>query len=363
MNEGSQDRQGRGVEAADTVIREPLDTAGTVVRTGPGMYLVRSEGLVWECRLRGRLRARRKRLSDMSICIGDHVTLVKMQRTQEDPSAEVVGTAQISEILPRRTQISRLAPPPWPGATRLEQVLAVNVDLVVVVVAAAAPPLKMTTIDRFLLLARQAGLESVVCINKIDLVGINLNRLPATAPAFGHTARDTVLDARSRLEARGVTTVLASAEAGQGLEELKTLLRGKTSVFVGHSGVGKTSLLKWICPGLDAKTLSVNVFTGKGRHSTTFSSLIDIGGGYVADLPGLRSIGFWDLDEDTVKSEFTDIEEISAQCKFRDCTHSHEPGCAVKEAVLAGHLEEARYLEYLKVMKETTARGRRRGPG
>jgi ribosome biogenesis GTPase len=355
----------------------PSDTnsnTGVVVRTGPGVYLVRSGDLVWDCKLRGRLRAKRERLSDISVCVGDHVLLDRMQPAHVGlGKGEVAGTALISEILPRRTSLSRLAPPPWPGATRIAQVLAVNIDLVVVVVAAVAPPLKITTIDRFLLLARQAGIEPAVCINKVDQAETDLAEAGAadrecrdgrtSARRTGDAvlrddtsllrAREVVLTIKASLEARGVTTLLASANTGQGIEELRTLLQGKTSVFVGHSGVGKTSLLKRICPGLEGKTLSVNVVTGKGRHSTTFSSLIDVGGGYVADLPGLRSIGFWNLEEETVKSEFEDVEEIAGGCRFNDCSHTHEPGCAVKRAVEAGELDEARYDEYVKVMGES----------
>ncbi len=397
--------------------------AGQVVRTGPGVYLVRSGDRIWDCRLRGRLRAKRERLSDISVCVGDYVLLDKMQSTRPGSgngnpvggnlntgyggNAEIAGTALISEILPRRTSLSRLAPLPWPGASPIAQILAVNIDLVVVVVAAVAPPLKMTTIDRFLLLARQAGIEPAVCINKVDQAGIDMLNQVGTDPTAGQArvgvstapasdechsgssrgpsptgesgrgpssgidgggesllrAREAVLSVKTSLEARGVTTLLASASAGQGIDELRALLRGKTSVFVGHSGVGKTSILKRICPGLDGKTLSVNVVTGKGRHSTTFSSLIDIGGGYVADLPGLRSIGFWNLEEETVKSEFEDVEEIAVRCRFNDCSHTHEPGCAVKRAVESGELDEARYQEYLKVMREASATRKRKRPG
>ena len=154
--------------------------------------------------------------------------------------------------------------------------------------------------------------------------------------------------------------LLASAAAGQGLDGLRALLQGKTSVFAGPSGVGKTSLLKGICPDLQSKTLSISSATGKGRHSTTFSSLIDIGGGYVADLPGLRAVGFWNLDEDTVKSEFEDIEEIASGCRFSDCSHIHEPGCAVKAALRSGELDEDRYREYMRIMKEAANKKRRR---
>lgn len=317
------------------------------------MYLVRSGDVIWDCRLRGRLKAKRQRLSDISVCVGDHVELDKLDLLS--------GTALISEILPRKSSLFRLAPPPWPGTTLIPQVLAVNVDFVVAVAAAVAPPLKITTIDRYLLLARQAEIEPAVCINKVDQAGIDLET-GAGLEGDGGPAANNVLAVKRALEARGVRVLLASAATGQGVEALRSLLHGKTSVFAGPSGVGKTSLLKCICPNLESKTLAISSTTGKGRHSTTYSSLIDIGGGYVADLPGLRAVGFWNLDEETVKSEFEDIDAVAAGCRFNDCSHTHEPGCAVKAAVDAGDLDKARYREYLRVMRETVSKNRRR-PG
>lgn len=326
------------------------------MRTGPGIYLVRAGDALWDCRIRGRLKAKRQRLSDISVVVGDRVELDKL-----DPET---GTAFISEILPRTSSLFRLAPPAKPhhhGGAMIPQVLAVNVDLVVAVAAAVAPPLKITTIDRYLLLARQAGIAPAVCINKVDQAGIDLEVGSGLNGDGGPEARN-VMAVKEALEGRGVTVLLASAASGQGISDLKALLQNRTSVFAGPSGVGKTSLLKRICPDLESKTLSISNATGKGRHSTTFSSLIDVGGGYVADLPGLRAIGFWNLGEDTVKSEFEDIEEIAAGCRFNDCSHVHEPGCAVKAAVESGELDGARYREYLRVMRETSGRNRRR-PG
>jgi len=299
------------------------------------------------------MKARRRRLSDISVVVGDQVELDKLDHG--------AGTAFISGILPRRSSLFRLAPPPKPirhGAALIPQVLATNVDFVVAVAAAVAPPLKITTIDRYLLLARQANIAPMVCINKVDQAGINLDTGEGLRGSGGMDARH-VEAVKQTLEAREVTVVLASASAQQGIDELRRLLVGKTSVFAGPSGVGKTSLLKCICPDLESKTLAISNATGKGRHSTTFSSLIDIGGGYVADLPGIRAVGFWNLHEDTVKSEFSDVEEIAARCRFNDCSHVHEPGCAVKAALETGELDEARYREYVRVMRETGGSSKR----
>jgi ribosome biogenesis GTPase len=275
-----------------------------------------------------------------SVYIGDEVLLDRFEpRPGSMAGMDVNGTALIESILPRKTTLFRLAPPSWPETTLLKQTLAVNVDLVVVVAAAVAPPLKTNTIDRHLLLAAQAGIEGAVCINKADHI------------ADAHD-RERVEDVKSALEARGVKVILTSAETGYGLKELHGMLIGRTSVFTGPSGVGKTSILKSICPGLEAKTLAISASTRKGRHSTTFSSLIDIGGGYVADLPGLRAIGFWNLHDRVVRSEFRDVEEIARECQFSDCSHRGEPGCAVRAALSEGLLSEDRFAEYTKVMRD-----------
>lgn len=311
-----------------------------IIRTGPGLYLARSASGVWLGKLRGRLRAEVERALD-PVCVGDEVMIDQLEPAPAlVAGVQVCGTATIAALLPRRTSLVRLSPPPRARAVTLRQVLAANVDLVVVVVAAVAPALKLNTINRYLLLAHQAEIEAMVCINKTD----QCRNLPDKWVQLQRV--------KVSLEARGVRVFLTSAELGEGIDRLKRELEGKTSVFVGPSGVGKTSVLKRICPGLDAKTLTISTATGKGRHSTSFASLIDIGGGYVADLPGLRAIGFSNLEEETVRSEFWDIEEVALGCRFSDCTHTSEPGCAVLAAVEEGSVAGARHAEFLKVMRD-----------
>jgi ribosome biogenesis GTPase len=316
---------------------------GTVIRSGPGHYLVRAGENTGSCRLKKKLTMAKQRVTSL-VCVGDRVTLDRLAAShcpQSVAGVEVAGTGIIAEILPRVTALTRLSPPDMPGRAPLQQVLAANVDLGVIVVAALSPALRMGAIERYLIMCRQAGIEPLVCINKMDQAETdeNLREL--------HTIKKT-------LEGRGERVLLTSAETDFGVSGLKSALAGTIAVFMGPSGVGKTSLLNRMCPNLDAKTLTISTATNKGRHSTTTASLIDVGGGYVADLPGLRTLGFWQLEEEVVRSEYEDIEEIGLGCKFSDCSHTHEPGCAVKAAVKLGNLDEERYRRYVKVMRETT---------
>ncbi len=321
---------------------------GTVIRSGAGNYLVRIGACTWSCTLKKKLTLERQRVTSL-VCVGDRV-IVDRLTAYSCPSAvagvEVAGTGVITEILPRLTALTRLSPPDMPGRAPLQQVLAANVDLGVIVVAALRPPFRMGTVERYLIMCRQAGIEPLVCINKVDQVETEYDRQQLDAT-------------RASLVGRGARVVLTSAETDFGVADLQGALSGRTAVFMGPSGVGKTSLLKRMCPGLEAKTLTISTATNKGRHSTTTASLVDVGGGYVADLPGLRTLGLWHLEEEVVRSEYEDIEEIGLGCKFNDCSHTHEPGCAVKAAVESGDLDEERYRRYVKVMKETTKRPNR----
>jgi len=323
----------------------PEGERATIIRTGPGRYLARSASGVWSGKLRGRLRVEIEKALD-SVCVGDEVILAKLEPGPAVVAGvEVSGTATMVSLLPRRTSLVRLSPPPRARAGAVRQVLAANVDLVVAVVAAVAPPLKINTINRYLLLARQAEIEGIVCINKTD----QCLELP--------DQWERVQQVQAALEARSVRVFLTSAERKEGIDLLRRQLLGKTSVFVGPSGVGKTSILNRLHPALEAKTLAISTATGKGRHSTSFASLIDIGGGYVADLPGLRAIGFWNLEEETARAEFPELEALALGCRFSDCTHTGEPACAVLAAVYDGSLADSRYAEFLKVLREAKRSG------
>lgn len=359
---------------------------GKVVRTGPGTYLVDYNGDLYFCHLRGRFKAFAENSRDVP-CVGDIVVLESItHERREAAGATVSGTAVISGVLPRKTQISRLSPPDMPGRQPVEQVLAANVDQAVIVVSLTVPLLKAGAVERYLILCRQAGVSAMVCLNKIDevdplaanmlsqfvaggdITGTGSAEAPSTAIGAGNHVHGTAIDHErwlrrayqitSSLRNRGVPVILTSAVTGRGLEELRRLLAGKTSVFLGPSGAGKTSILNRLEPSFAGKTLPVSSAASRGRHSTTYSSLLRVGDGEVADIPGLRAIGFWNLNEGPVRSEYEDIEELALACRFRNCSHAHEPGCAVKEAVERGELEVSRYRRYVRLMQETRRKRR-----
>lgn len=402
------------VARRNTITELPKYLEGLVIWTGPGNYLVHTGHGTLFCKLKGSLRKSIKDRTDMPV-VGDRVTVKrdfgahgsrKGNRGGEGflqlAGITVQGTGLISAIHPRETKISRISPPADPWGAHLEQVLAANVNQLVVVASCVAPLFKIGSIERYLMIARQSGVLPVVCVNKVDLLPqIVLEALikvvitnSAASDGYSHlgsqfedkcqwiskkrldedkcnsdedkckpgrdeSAISQVIQSIVGLQRRGIPLILTSAETGLGVSELqKRLVGGTISVFLGPSGAGKTSLLKRICPDYESKTLEISSSTSKGRHSTTYSTLVDIGGGYVADTPGLRAIGLWQLNEETVKSEYEDIEQIASQCRFRDCSHTHEPGCAVKAAVAGGLLDARRFERYLKVMGETVRKRR-----
>lgn len=244
---------------------------------------------------------------------------------------------RIEEVLPRRTRLSR----PNPHDSDQERTFAANVDVAILVMSLRQPPLRAGLADRFIVSAQRGGVEPALVINKIDLA-------PEEDPAE--------LEPYCRME---IPIVFTSVKTRAGLADLASLIRGRTSVLVGHSGVGKSSMLRALLEefggeaDLTIRTGEVNTKAGVGRHTTTAATLYDLGGGtWIIDTPGVRQFGLWDLDIATLVSSFPDIQQASAECRFTDCTHSHEPDCAVQAAVDEGAIDEARYETYLRLLAE-----------
>lgn len=252
------------------------------------------------------------------IAPGDNVLV-----EQEEEKLFVRGVA------PRRTRLSR----PGHEHDRLdEQVFAANIDLLVIVTAAANPPFRPGLVDRYLIAAEVGGVECVICVNKMDLV--EAEEPPELAD----------------YERLGFRVVRTSCETGRGLDELRALLAGKLSILSGHSGVGKSSLLNALDSDLEVHTQEVSVVSQRGRHTTTASRLYELEGDVrIIDTPGIRALGVWGVSPEEVAWFYPDLAALGMECRFRDCSHTHEPDCAVAEAVRAGTLLPWRYESYLRI--------------
>jgi ribosome biogenesis GTPase / thiamine phosphate phosphatase len=215
-----------------------------------------------------------------------------------------------------------------------QHLLVTNVDQVLIVASAAEPRLKPNLIDRYLVTAEKAGIEPIVCINKVDLVP------PADL--------QPIVGVYSQL---GYRVLLLSAAKGWGIDTLGQLLLGRETVFTGQSGVGKSSLLNLVEPGIELRVRSVSRESQKGRHTTSTAQLIPLtNGGYVVDTPGVRQFQLWDVSAEEVAGFFREVRPFVSKCRYPDCTHAHEQPCAVKDAVADGMIDARRYESYLQII-------------
>jgi ribosome biogenesis GTPase len=247
------------------------------------------------------------------------------------------GRGMIIEVLPRESKLSR--PAPVPGQRVFEQVIVSNADLILPVFSAANPWPKWGLLDRYLVTAEAAGLPALIVINKLDL-------------AWKNPELDADIEIYRRI---GYPVLLVSAVTGEGVEELKQTLQGKLSVLIGKSGVGKTSLLNAIQPGLGLRVKAVgNGEVGKGRHTTTHLEMFELDfGGALVDTPGMREFGLWDITGEELADLFPEMAEYVGQCKFGlSCHHDREPGCAIRKAVTSGVVSPYRYQSYMRLREE-----------
>jgi ribosome biogenesis GTPase len=293
--------------------------SGWITRMQSGFITVLTEtdGPV-VCHLRGKLK--RGRFKGDIIAIGDRVKI----------SLQPNSAGSIESIEPRRSALVRMAPLPH---GEYQQILLANPDQVLMVFACAQPEPRLRMLDRFLVICEKQGIPAVIVANKVDLVGLE--------------AAKAIFDVYPTL---GYPVIYTSAAENLGTEELRQQLIGKISGLAGPSGVGKSSLLNRIQPDLGLAVRTVSDTTLKGRHTTVVREMFPVvGGGFVADLPGLKSLALWDTEPEELDGYFPELRDLVDQCKYNDCTHRVEPGCAVREAVNNGQVSKARYDSYIRM--------------
>jgi len=291
---------------------------GLIVRAQSGFFTVETGQGPVVCQLRGRLK-QGPRTGDIA-AVGDRVRI----------SVLPDGSGVIDEIEERQRAIVRLDPRPQ-GEYR--QVLLANPDQAIFVFACAQPEPHLRMLDRFLVIAEKQGVPVLIVANKIDLAG-----------------RDRARELFGPYQKIGYPVLYTSAKKNIGLDELLASMTGKLSALAGPSGVGKSSLLNAIQPGLGLAVREVSGAMKKGKHTTVVRQLIPLQtGGYVADTPGWKSLALWDTEPEELDGYFPELASLVAHCQFNDCTHTHEPGCAVREAVAQGQVSPERFDSYLRL--------------
>ena len=318
---------------------------GVVFRKTLGHYTVHAHGREIDCSLSSLLHKQlifptadpaslRHTVQDVReihhvdpVAVGDRVRYVEAGE----------GRGMIVEVLPRASKLSR--PAPVPGQRVFEQVIVANADLILPVFAVANPTPKWGLLDRYLVSAEAAEIPVLIVINKLDLTWKN-------------TSFDEEIEIYRRIR---YPVLLVRAATGEGIEELKQAIQGKQSVMVGKAGVGKTSLLNAIQPGLGQRVRAVSSGElGKGRHTTTHLEMFELDfGGALVDTPGIREFGLWDMTADELAYFFPEMADYVGQCKFgMSCRHDREPGCAIRKAVIAEAISPYRYQSYMNLRRE-----------
>ncbi|MBK9729774.1 MAG: ribosome small subunit-dependent GTPase A [Chitinophagaceae bacterium] len=297
---------------------------GRVIKSTGSWYQVRmDDGSVLSCRIKGKLRLIDRRTTT-PVNIGD---LVMVSVEESD--------ATIREVLPRRNYIIRQST----HNRTAEHIIAANIDQAFIMATIAMPRTSTGFIDRFLVTATAYHIPSIVLFNKIDLYDEKEMELV-----------NYLKDVYSKI---GFVTVCTSAEKNTGVEEVRELMKGKISLLAGHSGVGKSTLINKIDPMLDLRTAEVAVYNQKGKHTTTFAEMFELPfGGFIIDTPGIKEFGILDFEPSEVAQYFPEMEKVRHDCRFNNCMHINEPGCAVKAAVEEGVIPVSRYENYLSIMHE-----------
>jgi len=298
---------------------------GLVIKNTGSWYIVKTrDGRQIECKIKGNFRLKGIR-STNPIAVGDRVQI----------AINSEGTAFITEIEDRKNYIIRRAS----NLSKQSHIIAANLDLCMLVVTVNYPETSTIFIDRFLASAEAYRVPVALVFNKTDLYSEDeLRYLDGLINLYTHI---------------GYPCFRISARNEEGIQEIKEELKGKITLFSGHSGVGKSTLINAILPEVNLKTGEISTAHNKGMHTTTFSEMFPVeGNGYIIDTPGIKGFGTFDMKDEEIGHYFKEIFEFSAHCKYGNCTHRHEPGCAVREAVENHYISESRYTSYLNILED-----------
>lgn len=300
-----------------------MSNFGRVVKSTGSWYKVSSDGIITECRLPGKFRLQKKEVTN-PLAVGDFVKFT----IGDDGYGSIIDIEERTNYLPRRATHGR----------RGEQILVANIDRAWVVQSVKKPKPNLGFIDRFLVTCEAYEIPAGIIINKWDLAN-------AKAETFIH-------DIASLYESLNYKVCITSIHNKESVIKLRDHLKNNLSVFIGPSGVGKTSLLNTIDPRLNLKTGEVSGYSNKGKHTTTFASLIPLEtGGYVVDSPGIREFGIVNIEKPELSLFFPEMVKPRENCKYYNCTHFHEPDCGVREAFDKGNIDADRYHNYLNILE------------
>ena len=303
---------------------------GLVVKNTGSWYTVRlDDGQLLDCKVKGNFRLKGIR-STNPVAVGDRVTVLPQQPTANSQQQ----TAFITDIEDRRNYIIRKSI----NLSKQSHILAANVDQAFLIITVVRPETSTTFIDRFLASAEAYRVPVVLVFNKTDILDDDSRRYQQMMVQLYETI--------------GYECRQISAEHGDGVEELRPLLEDKITLLSGNSGVGKSTLINRLVPDANLRTAEISDAHLSGQHTTTFSEMIAIGNGYLIDTPGIKGFGTFDMEREELTSYFREIFEYSKQCRFSDCTHTHEPGCAVLKAVEEHYIAQSRYQSYLSMLDD-----------
>lgn len=299
---------------------------GLVYKSTGSWYIVKDEaGKFWNARVKGKLKIDEEISSSNPIAVGDHV--------QMDVEREEDSTAIIHEVIDRHNYIVRVSP----QNRNQKHIVASNLDVALVIATIANPRTSTGFVDRFLITAEAYHIPAIIVINKTDLLNDKQQRI--------------LEEWKEIYTAAGYEVFALTALQQEDVNKLKERLKGLTVLFSGHSGVGKSTLINQLIPGKELKTQRVSEWSGKGQHTTTFAEMFDVpGDGKIIDTPGVKEFGLIDFEKEELAQYFPEMRALMKDCRFNNCLHINEPGCAVKEAVISGALSTERYANYVTIL-------------